>query len=861
MKNYFFFKIFILFLFFSSTVKAQNELENYTFKLTQSTAEFDFWTSNPCERIFKDAVVPSQTGSEIKFYAARNEFEPFLLIVKPKSSENVTVNIGDFGSGITSQVYQVKYVNITQVSDNLGRLGDYPDPLFPIEKNSSISIIANENTAFWFDVSIPKTTASGDYTTNVTINGVSIPVKLHVFNFAISDELHIKSQMNFSVKTILQKYSVTGTGDDYWKYVDMVKQFFIDHRLTPKSVMWPSGLTSSGGACFINYNCDNHTLSDPHGIWGFEHPANKYLNGNGFNNGTGFPSAMMMTFQNNDASQDQRPSEFCGVTRGSGDWYTANNTNSSYNQKWFTYITALQDYLSNLGYLDEAYYYFANEPQDQDDYDAVAWYSKHLKQAAPNLKLMVSEEAKPEIYNTGKIDIWLPVLNKYEPTAAHDRQLNHGEETWVYFLHGTRPPYFNPITLDHQGIESKYTGWFLWKYRLKGIAYYSLNNWSKNPWTDPLTDGHNGDLFMFYPPSENNQNITYSSNNHRLVPSIRFELMRDGLEDYEYFYKLNNNSQPVPNQTNTADTQVDKIISSLTSYTRNSQFMYNLRRVVGLYLGGEISEIPNLEIPSTGTPKNCFINFQDVNGEPTASPLVVNDIEYQKIGVDAYSEETGHGWIGATEHFVSSYDPWGDETNELKRSCVCDNYAHNPNTFQYDIPNGTYEVEVCVGAPRKKTDHNYISIEGNVFIDDEVANTYIIRKQEVEVKDNNLTVEVGIWDEYTYLCYLNVDAKGVSIKDRKNQLAKDFKISPNPVKDKTTFYFNLEKTANVEIEIFDLTGKKIKIIPSKKYNAGSQNIFWNGKDSNNKSLVDGVYFCVLKINGEKVETLRCVFSR
>lgn len=84
----------------------------------------------------------------------------------------------------------------------------------------------------------------------------------------------------------------------------------------------------------------------------------------------------------------------------------------------------------------------------------------------PNLQLMVSEEPRSEIYShatyTGaKVDIWLPVLNNYDPDISWERETNNSEETWIYFLHGTTPPYFNPITLDHQGIESKLTGWFL----------------------------------------------------------------------------------------------------------------------------------------------------------------------------------------------------------------------------------------------------------------------------------------------------------------------------------------------------------------------------------------------------------------
>ena len=745
---------------------ADPNLENYTYKLTQSTAAYQFWTTPPSERIFKNDPVPIETDSGVKVYAAKNEFEPFQVAVKPASSGNVPVNVGNFGAGITTEIYQVKTVYISQATDSLGQTGDYPDPLWPLENGASVTLTANENTAFWFSVSVPDTAPAGDYVANVQIGGISIPVTLHVFNFAIPDELNVKSQMNFNHNLILNKYSVPGTGADYWMYVDAMKQFFIDHRLTSKSPLWPGGVTSGGGAPFINYDCNTKILSDPHGIWGFEHPADKYLNGNSFNSGTGFPSFMAATFQNNDASADQRPSNFCGQTRNSSDWYPGNNPNSPYNQQWFSYMTALQSYLNGLGYLDRSYYYFANEPQDQADYDAVAWYSQELKKVAPNFKLMVSEEPKPEIYNHptysgAKIDIWLPVLHQYDPTESQARQKNHGEETWIYFLHGTRPPFFNPITLDHPGIESKFTGWFLWKYRIRGLAYYSLNGWNKNPWTDPMTSGHNGDTFMLYPPSETNQAIAYGSNNHRFVPSIRFELMRDSLEDYEYLYLLNG-SHPEVDQVNAADMQVDKIISGLTSYTRNSEFMYNLRRLIGMKNGGEIQTIPDIEPPpvhprAEGPPGNYYLNFQDPTGQPLANPLIVNGKTYIKIGWNEYEADTslGYGWYGDMAHVEYRYLSSGP--NELQKSIIFDDWGRQ-KTFEFDLPNGTYQVTVSVGWQGKTYAHNKIEIEGVSFIDDEASNPYLVRTKEVTITDNKLTMAMGIFDEYTMLNYLDIEA-------------------------------------------------------------------------------------------------------
>lgn len=738
---------------------AQEQTLLFTYQLTQSTDGYQFWTTPPAERVFKDATIPTDTGDNVMVFAAQNEFEPFQLVINPIATEDVSVTIGDFGSGITTELAQVDYATVSEATDSLGRTGDYPDPLWPIENGATVTVHANENTAFWFTVYVPATTPAGDYTTDVQIAGVSIPVALHVFDFAIPDDLHVKSQMNFSHQAVLEKYGVSGTGDDYWMYVDAMKQFFIDHRLTPKAPLWSGGLTSRG-APYIDYDCATHTFTDNDGIWGFEVPADKYLNGTDFNDGTGFPSFMAVTFRNNDSSDDQRPDEFCGESRTAADWYTGNNPASAYNQHWFAYMTAMQEYLRGLGYLDKAYYYVANEPQDQDDYDAVAWYSQQIKQVAPDLQLMVSEEPKPEIYNhptyTGaKIDIWLPVLNQYNPDVSHERARSHGEETWIYFLHGTRPPYFNPITLDHPGIESKLTGWFLWKYRIRGIAYYSMNNWSKNPWTDPLTDGHNGDLFLLYPPSRSNEAIAYGANNHRFVSSIRFELMRDSLEDYEYLYMLNGGNQPQVDQTNDADTQADKIISGLTSYERDSEVMYNLRRFIGLKNGGEIAEIPEVTPPDTEQPGNYYINFQDPTGEPSANPLVVDGKEYLKIGWTLYDESLGYGWYGDMDHVM--YEYLNDGPNELQKSVLYDDWGRQ-KTFVFDLPNGTYNVTVSVGWQGRTYERNKIDIEGVSFVDDEASDPYIVRTNEVTIADGNLTMEMGIFDEYTMLNYLEIEA-------------------------------------------------------------------------------------------------------
>jgi len=756
--------------------------EIYTHELSQSTAAFEFWTAPPSTKVFRDTRVPGVAEPEVKVYVAGNEFEPFQIVVKPASSGGVVISFSGFGGGIITEIHQVEYVDLTQTTDYLGRTGLNPDPLLPIVSGATIRVTANQNTAFWFSVYAPKTTPPGDYLAHVTIGGVAIPVRLHVFDFAIPDEAHLKSQMNYSHQQIMDRYGVTGFGDNYWTYVDKIKQYLIDHRLTPKGVLWPGGLAGAGAAPFIDYDCSG-TFSDPYGIWGFVEPSERYLDGTGlmsgqfaapFNGGTGFPSFMAATFINNDASADQRPSTFCSLTRSSSDWYTAGNPSTPYNLKWFQYIAAMQSYLTAQGSLDKAYYYFANEPQDQADYDAVAWYSQELKAVAPNLTLMVSEEPKPEIfdhatYTGAKIDIWLAHLGIHlKPEVALDRLQNHDEETWFYFLSGTYLPRFNPFTIDHPGAEAKLSGWYSWKYRLRGLAYYRFNDWNSNPWTSPWHNGQNGESGMLYPPSLDNSNIVYGANGHRFVPSIRLELLRDGLEDYEYFYLLSG-GHPQAAVNNPADPQVGKIIGGVQAFNRDGEMMYNLRRLIGLKIGNEITTIPEIAPQSShprsdGPPGDYYLNFQDPAGEPTGA-VIYDGHTYMKVGSDLYSTAAGYGWMRAADvpeaNFYEDYDQWFDVVPTiLLRSSIIDDWGRE-HVFEFDLPNGSYDVTVGAGF-RGNPRHHTIIVEGITVIDDEITDhSAIIRSQSVSVKDKKLTVVMGMYGYTGHINFLNIEVASI----------------------------------------------------------------------------------------------------
>ena len=86
----------------------------------------------------------------------------------------------------------------------------------------------------------------------------------------------------------------------------------------------------------------------------------------------------------------------------------------------------------------------------------------------------------------------------------------------------------------------------------------------------------------------------------------------------------------------------------------------------------------------------------------------------------------------------------------------------------------------------------------------------------------------------------------------KNELLSNF---PNPFNPDTTIKFVIESDGDVEIDIFNIRGQKIKSLVNDFYNSGHHNVTWNGTDDNGNVVSSGVYLYRMKI-GDFSETRR-----
>ncbi len=77
------------------------------------------------------------------------------------------------------------------------------------------------------------------------------------------------------------------------------------------------------------------------------------------------------------------------------------------------------------------------------------------------------------------------------------------------------------------------------------------------------------------------------------------------------------------------------------------------------------------------------------------------------------------------------------------------------------------------------------------------------------------------------------------------RLPKSFKLFgnfPNPFNAVTQIRYYLSKDGQVELTVYNLLGKKVKVLVNERQTKGEKIVFWDGKDDTSEEVASGVYF-------------------
>ena len=83
----------------------------------------------------------------------------------------------------------------------------------------------------------------------------------------------------------------------------------------------------------------------------------------------------------------------------------------------------------------------------------------------------------------------------------------------------------------------------------------------------------------------------------------------------------------------------------------------------------------------------------------------------------------------------------------------------------------------------------------------------------------------------------------------------DFRMGapfPNPARGTSTLRFELPGPRRVQAMVIDVTGRRVRSLPSGTMSAGSQVVSWDGRDESGRPVAAGLYFYRLDIDGRQV---------
>ena len=492
------------------------------------------WFASSLDKVFRqDTIVPEGLPDPtMRLALAGNEYESFQICLRPpvgQSLQNVRVTVEPLINRTTGKKIPVSDIAVHNVRYHQLRIPSH-----------------YEGPTGWFPDALPlhePFTAEG---------GVTSPVWITVY---------AKAELPAGVYH--GPITVTAAGQDPWELWLEVQVYDFDLPTTP--------------SLKTDFNFSFHALSQQYKRLGMD------------------PNEVAQRYLQNALEHRVTLREFCQLPRESADYQKELD-------QYFKRLGALKQAGASTFYVpatlleapaqleqanafvkaqqleSRAFTQLAYEPEEPA-WNRVLEKMQHWKDMAPDIPITVSTMGlRPFIPDM--LDIWsvhAQVLDTTQNITVLERAAE-GKPVWWYVNHTPPRPYGN-FFMDFAAIEHRILFWQSWALGMRGMQYWNVNNWPDDgdPYTN-VTDitPVNGDGVLIYPDKSGP------------VSSIRWEIIRDGLEDYDYLAlfmeQVNNLSNQPGNeallQRAAKVYNLEDIVPSLVTFTRDPQMLLKKRQEI-----------------------------------------------------------------------------------------------------------------------------------------------------------------------------------------------------------------------------------------------------------------------------------------
>ena len=486
------------------------------------------WPVDSLIKVFPDDPAGKNRAPEQAWLIARNGHASVQFAVRagaPVEALGVKVALH---AGLRAEVRRAGYVPVRSKPpgspvDELARTAParFPDPLF---EDLPFRLNANETAAVWITLYAPAGMKPASYKCEAVFSSggrtvARVPFRVQVARAAVPPKQTLKVTNWFTLdeKGMERYYDLAGHPERYWDLLGNVARVIADHRqnviLTP--VLSLTEARVDGGSLSYDFSRLDRWVE----IFSKAGAADIIEGGHLMDRASGYDSPLripVFVVENGAVRRD---------ALDASDPRAEAHLNS--------YLPALYAHLKEKGWLDRYVQHVLDEAHGSEP----PVYLRYVALVRKNLPGVPTIDAIDQTAGLlgDACDIWVPQLGKFDDGFEAIREhVKKGGQAWYYTCLFPQGRYMNRF-IDYPLLKTRLLHWFNFRYDLTGFLHWGGNYWDADPFgnAEPAIENGKevlpaGDAFITYPWREKNS----------IHSSIRFEAMREGIEDYELLHAL-----------------------------------------------------------------------------------------------------------------------------------------------------------------------------------------------------------------------------------------------------------------------------------------------------------------------------------
>ena len=447
-----------------------------------------------------------------------------IILWSDSTLSGLTYSVSDLttnGSVIAASNISLKFPTYVKGDPEARSCGGYPTHPSVVELADALSenevevLHSSDPIQVWLSIDVPNTAITGEYSGTISVNGGSAPLVFDV-NLKVVD------------------YTLPDTTDwsfhlDLWQFPVNILNHYNTANPSKKIAIWSDEhfalfeptyrLLAKAGQKVITTSIKENALGSEsmvkwtkktNGTWEYDFTAfDKYVNAL---TSWGI-SKQISCFSPVGWNETVIP--YWDEATGTKAHLSAPLGSTAYSARWDHFLTAFSQHLAAKGWFDKVVLYL-----DEVEASKLNSVVSVVHGNNPNWKLGIA-------YSEGLSNVLK--ANFYDLSGILEDASNTGiskDKVSTFYTSCTQQNPNNYVTPENSPAEMTWMGWHAFKEGYDGYLRWAFDYWRLSDPFDARDGGHTaGDFSMVYRDSNNTPS--------NILSSIRFEMLRDGIQDYE----------------------------------------------------------------------------------------------------------------------------------------------------------------------------------------------------------------------------------------------------------------------------------------------------------------------------------------